>query len=181
MKILSKIFILFIILLTGCSEDEGQQTTSKHLTLFIVNDIHGQLDNFLKMKHVIDLERQETNVLVVCGGDIFSGNPVVDNAVEKGFPMVDLMNRLQFDVSVMGNHEFDYGVDVLKHRVEQANFAWICANVNSSKTNMAQPDAYKTITKGDVKVTFLGLVETNGETEWNHSFGSSLENGRIDL
>ncbi|SNR73152.1 5'-nucleotidase [Lutibacter agarilyticus] len=157
-----------LLLLFSCTKDDNTaitppQDTLKQLTIFHINDQHGRLENFSKIKYIIDQEKQETNVLVTCGGDIFSGNPVVDNYEEKGFPMIDLMNLVGFDISAIGNHEFDYGENILKNRLTQANFNWVCANVNMNSTGIPAPFEYKTITKNDVKVTFLGLVETNGK------------------
>ena len=166
-----KYFLLFsfISLLTiTCSKDNNNtipetENTTKEVTIFHINDQHGKLDNFAKIKYIIDQEKELTNVMVVCSGDIFSGNPVVDNYNEKGFPMIDLMNKVGFDISTIGNHEFDYGEAILKDRFQQSNFEWICANVNMNETGIPEPNEYKTITKNEVKITFLGLVETNGK------------------
>lgn len=164
MKTIRTIFFLqVIILFFGCSTNNPQQEASQNLTIFFVNDVHGQLDNFAKVKHIVDQERQETNVILACSGDVFSGNPVVDNYTEKGFPMIDVMNQTGFDVATIGNHEFDYGIEILKERIEQSDFEWICANLDSGNSVLPQPPAYTTITSGDLKVTFLGLVETNGK------------------
>lgn len=172
MKFIKQLYILisFSFVVLACSKDESTsiqipQNTTKELTIFHINDQHGRLDNFSKIKHIIDSEKELTNVIVVCGGDIFSGNPVVDNHEEKGFPMIDLMNKVGFDVATIGNHEFDYGELILKDRFLQAQFNWVCANVNMNSTGIPEPNEYKTITKNDVKVTFLGLVETNGKED----------------
>ncbi|WP_299524517.1 bifunctional UDP-sugar hydrolase/5'-nucleotidase [uncultured Lutibacter sp.] len=168
-----KIFLtytLFSFLIIACSKNENNtipipQNTSKEVTIFHINDQHGSLENFSKIKYIIDKEKEETNVMVVCGGDIFSGNPVVDNHDKKGFPMIDLMNKVGFDISTIGNHEFDYGEVILKDRFQQAQFSWICANVDMNTSGIPEPNEYKTIIKNDVKITFLGLVETNGKED----------------
>lgn len=36
--------------------------------------------------------------------------------------MIDMLNKTGLDVSVIGNHEFDYGQAILNDRLEQANF-----------------------------------------------------------
>jgi 2',3'-cyclic-nucleotide 2'-phosphodiesterase (5'-nucleotidase family) len=167
---MKKIFIILLVIFSfvSCSKDNGRnkniqdETITKNLTIFFVNDQHGQLDNFSKIKHIIDEEKQETNVIVACSGDMFSGNPVVDNYPEKGYPMIDVMNKVGFDISVFGNHEFDYGEANLKSRVEQADFDWVCANIDMGSTGIPEPYDYKTISINNLKVTFLGLVETNG-------------------
>lgn len=166
--------LLFLLLgatfLISCNDDKGNEnprpgisTEADTLTIYFINDQHSQLDNFAKIKHIVDGEK-DTNqhVLLVCAGDMFSGNPVVDQYEEKGFPMIDIMNQTGFDISVLGNHEFDYGPEVLEKRIKQAEFDWICANVNTGTSGVTQPEPYKTLEVGELKVTFLGLVETWG-------------------
>ena len=104
--------ICFSIFVLACTKNDNSEldlppseNEAKELTIFHINDQHGRLENFAKIKHIIDKEKQQTNVLFVCAGDVFSGNPVVDNHDEKGFPMIDLMNMVGVDVSVIGNHE----------------------------------------------------------------------------
>lgn len=172
MKFIKQLYILisFSFVVLACSKNESTsipilQNVTKELTIFHINDQHGRLENFSKIKYLIDKEKEKTNVIVVCGGDIFSGNPVVDNHDEKGFPMIDLMNKVGFDIATIGNHEFDYGEVILKDRFQQAQFSWVCANVDMNTTGIPEPNEYKTIIKNDVKITFLGLVETNGKED----------------
>ncbi len=168
---MKKIIILLVVFLAifGCSNSNNEVVTpensSKNLTIFFINDQHGELNNFAKIKYIVDQEKLKTNVIIACSGDIFSGNPVVDNNPEKGYPMIDIMNQVGFDISVIGNHEYDYGEEIFKNRLLQANFDWICANVDMAGTDVPQPTAYKSIIKEDLKVTFLGLVETNGKDD----------------
>jgi len=168
---LYKYFLIFIsltFLSVSCSKEDSNltptpQNEAKEVTIFHINDQHGRIENFAKIKHIIDEEKKLSNVFVVCSGDIFSGNPVVDNHNEKGFPMIDLMNLVGFDVATIGNHEFDYGEVILKNRFNQSNFEWVCANVDMNSTGIPEPKEYTTLTKNDVSITFLGLVETNGK------------------
>ena len=165
---LNLLALLAISLLVSCSSDSGNdptapEVTGERLTIFFINDPHGRINNFAKVKHIVDAERANNEVLLVSAGDLFSGNPIVDQHPEKGSPMIDLMNQAGFDISVMGNHEFDYGLATLQDRVDQSDFPWILANMQVGDTELAQPDPYKTLTVGELKITFLGLVETNGQ------------------
>jgi len=161
------IFVLIgILILAGaCSRKKEIPATAEELTIFFVNDQHGQIDNFSKIAHIIKTEEQSTNVIVACSGDMFSGNPLVDNYPEKGYPMIDLMNRVGFDVCVPGNHEYDYGESILTDRIKQSEFPWICANVDMGESGVPEPHEYITISVNGLKVTFLGLVETNGKED----------------
>lgn len=168
MKTINQLLLLVLILFTACLKSNDPQPNTeeaKEITIFFVNDVHGQIDNFAKIKQIIDQEREEQSVIVVSSGDMFSGNPVVDNAMEKGAPMIDMMNHVGFDVAEVGNHEFDYGTDVLKDRFDQSNFEWICANVDKGSTNLPQLPAFTSVEVDGLKITFLGLVETNGKDD----------------
>ena len=170
MKRVLYFLILTAFIITSCSESKKDapvpvDNNPKHITIFCVNDIHGQIDNFAKVQHIIEEERKTNEVIVVSAGDLFSGNPVVDNHPDKGYPLIDLMNRVGFDVAALGNHEFDYGLENLKNRMEQSNFSWVCANVETDGSILPSPFEYVTISKGNIKITFLGLVETNGKED----------------
>ena len=159
----------FLFIIISCTNDNNDVSitpptdTSQKLTIFITNDIHGKIDNLAKLKYLVDEEKKITNVLLTNAGDIFSGNPIVDNYPQKGYPIIDLMNRVGYDISVIGNHEFDYGEANLKDRMEQASFKWVCANVDASGSVIPQPSPFTSITVNDIKVSFLGLVETDGK------------------
>ena len=124
MKKLSGFLLLFVFLCCSLSAKETQ------IIIFSTNDMHGSIDNFAKIASYIQKERAKNpNILILSGGDMFSGNPVVDQYPEKGFPMIDLMNRIGYQYEIFGNHEFDYGQEVLNRRMEQANFQFLCANM----------------------------------------------------
>ncbi|MEQ9229449.1 MAG: metallophosphoesterase, partial [Cyclobacteriaceae bacterium] len=164
------LFLLLPILVLGvsCGNENGDiiidrpDKEIKQLSIFFINDPHARLTNFAKIKHIVDVAKEETNTLLVVAGDIFSGSPYVDQYDPKGYPMIDVMNQTGFDVGALGNHEFDYGLEVLEDRIEQSTFPWLCANVDTKTSALSQPDPYISLTIGGVKVTFLGLVETGG-------------------
>jgi len=163
MKTIWIVLLACLILFCRCSKNEDSiGTATKNLTIFFVNDVHGHIDNFAKVKHIVDAERQNTNVIVASSGDLFSGNPVVDNYDEKGYPIIDIMNEIGFDIAVLGNHEFDYGPEVLKARMEQSTFPWVCANTKARHAGVKQPEEYATVNVDDLNITFLGLIETSG-------------------
>ncbi len=169
MKRILLITYLVLISLVSCTKDNEnsppKQPVEKDVTIFIVNDVHGQINNYAKVKYIIDQERENTSVIVTSAGDNFSGNPIVDNYPEKGYPIIDIMNKVGFDIASIGNHEFDYGEETLKNRIEQSNFNWICANVDMSNSVIPQPFEYTTLSVDNLKITFLGLIETNGKKD----------------
>ncbi len=98
------------------------------------------------------------DTLVLFAGDLLSPS-VMSNAF-KGAQMVAALNRLGVDYATFGNHEFDFGIDVLKQRIQESRFVWLSANILDSSTGKpiagSQPDAL--ITVDGVKIGLFGLA-----------------------
>ena len=155
MKFISKKISLLLIL--SCLVSLGQEK----VIIFSINDMHSRIENFSKIKPLIDNEKAKGNkVFFFFSGDIFSGNPVVDNYSEKGFPIIDLLNRTGLDITVIGNHEFDYGQNILSDRISQANFPFICANFSGGKGELNNVKGFEIIEKDGFSVAYIGAVET---------------------
>ena len=158
------LLILLSLVIFSCSPEGEESGSTTKIVILHTNDMHASLDNMPKLAAFKkEMEEKYENVILVSAGDIFSGNPVVDFHEKKGFPMIDLMNRTGYQVSTLGNHEFDYGQKVLSLRMKQADFPFICANMKTEDALMPQPDPYAVIEKGDIKLLFLGLIELGNE------------------
>ena len=152
-----KILYLFSALLTAQLSSFAQET----IVIFAINDPHSEIENFSKIKPLIDAEKAKNQkVYFVAAGDLFSGNPIVDYHKDKGFPMIDMLNKTALDVSVIGNHEFDYGQDILNERIAQANFPFILDNFTGGTGELADIEGSTIITKDNFSIAFVGVVET---------------------
>lgn len=160
MKFRFSIAIISLLLIAfSCSNSNQKETI---LTVFHVNDVHGQLKNMAKIKHIVDAQKEKNPTILVSAGDMFSGNPVVDNYKDAGYPMIDIMNQTGFNMAAIGNHEYDNGDSILAVRIAQSNFPWITANADFSNTPIKGVEPYQTLTFDGIKVTFLGLIEPGG-------------------
>ena len=152
-----KTLYLFSALLTAQLSSFAQET----IVIFAINDPHSEIENFSKIKPLIDAEKAKNQkVYFVAAGDLFSGNPIVDYHEDKGFPMIDMLNKTALDVSVIGNHEFDYGQDILNERIAQANFPFILDNFTGGTGELADIEGSTIITKDNFSIAFVGVVET---------------------
>lgn len=126
-----------------------------------VNDMHAKIDNLGKLAYLADsLEKECRHLFIVAAGDNFTGNPVVDMVSDKGYPMIDLMNRCGFDVSGIGNHEFDLGQETLNRRMKQARFPFVSCNVDAGEARLKQPKPFVKRRAGPGnRIVFLGLTQ----------------------
>ncbi len=171
---ITQVLIGFICLilsfnLKGIQADENNKNVREEtkIVIFHINDVHSHIDNFAKIAKLVEEERKiNPNVFLMNAGDNFSGNPIVDHYVPKGEPILELMNRLKFDVQVIGNHDFDYGQTILKSFIERAKFPIICANVKVYGGVITQPEPYVLLkTKNGLKIAILGLIQIDEDTQ----------------
>jgi 2',3'-cyclic-nucleotide 2'-phosphodiesterase (5'-nucleotidase family) len=125
--------------------------------------MHAKIDNLPKLAYLADsLRKTNPYVFLVSAGDNFTGNPVVDMALDKGSPMIDLMNHCGFNVSAIGNHEFDLGQETLNKRFEQAKFPFICCNLKVDGGTLEQPNPFFILDVGNkIHIALLGILEIN--------------------
>ena len=95
-------------------------------------------------------------IFTVDAGDFLQGNSY--GTMTAGQGSVDVMNTIGYDLCVPGNHEFDFGLDVLLERVGQLDFPIICANLVYSDTGENVFDGYIVLEKRGIRVGFFGLL-----------------------
>ena len=96
--------------------------------------------------------------VVTFGGDMIS--PSVLSGIDKGAHMIDLANAVGFDVAVLGNHEFDFGPDVLEDRLAESETVWLASNVTIAGGAFPGTTATTVVEKDGYRIGFLGLVTT---------------------
>ncbi len=134
------------------------------LTFLHINDIYeispikGQ-GGFAPLMTLLKQARQrDANAVTTVGGDFLS--PSLLSGTTRGDQMIALFNAIGVDAVTFGNHEFDFGDDVLKTRISESKFPWIGTNVLSKADGKPYGGAVATWTKtvGDIKVGFLGVI-----------------------
>lgn len=156
------IFSFLTLLLISFNAFSQKDTTE--IVIVHLNDMHSKIDNFPKLAYKIDsLRSVHKNLFLFSAGDNFTGNPVVDKYDPKGKPIIDLMNRLKFDLSCIGNHEFDYDQDGLNKMIEYAKFPFISANVITTKNStLKKLNPYiKLRTKNGITIGVFSVVQVS--------------------
>lgn len=163
MRTLYRFFSMMLLLaiLFSCNNSETK------IVLLHTNDVHGEISNFAKVAALKQemLEKYDT-VFLLSAGDMFSGNPFIDYFDEQGFPMLDMMNLAGYDLATLGNHEFDYGQETLKKRLDQANFPFIATNVDVSGVDFSSNfrPSHQFVYQ-DIILEFHGVLETHNNNK----------------
>ncbi|KAG6910928.1 hypothetical protein DXG01_006611 [Tephrocybe rancida] len=106
-----------------------------------------------------DIPPGKKDGLLLFSGDVFS--PSVESSVTRGSHMVPVMNLLAPDVSLTGNHDFDFGYPHLTKLVQDTTFPWILSNIIDSETSRVPETLheYQIFERAGVKIGVIGLVE----------------------
>src|SRR4029077_3459242 len=72
--------------------------------------------------------RKNPNTILIDVGDVYQGTDV--GLRTKGSVMIDLFNHLKFDAWVVGNHEFDWGIDPFIDAVQRSAMPVLGANIS---------------------------------------------------
>lgn len=102
---------------------------------------------------------RDLNPLILFSGDIF--NPSAMSTVTKGKQMVPIMNMLDIHYSLYGNHDFDFGMDVLDDLVKETKCVWLMSNALDATTErpLANGEVYDLFEWNGVKIGIIGLIE----------------------
>jgi 2',3'-cyclic-nucleotide 2'-phosphodiesterase (5'-nucleotidase family) len=95
--------------------------------------------------------------LLVDAGDAWQGTYISNE--NKGQAVTQVMSLLGYDAQAVGNHDFDWGQDVLRQRTQEASFPFLCANC-ADAAGAVPPYLKPYVVKdlGLVKVALIGLI-----------------------
>ncbi len=111
------------------------------------------------------LESQGKTVVLVDAGDVIQDNNLVN--LSKGKTGITFMNACGYDAMTLGNHEFDYGQDVLQQRVKEAKFPVVTSNVMVEATGKTLLAPSTIICKNGYKVGVVGITTPQTPTSTN--------------
>lgn len=127
------------------------------------NDMHGNLYRLPKLATLkSDFESLGATVLLVDAGDFLSGDPLV--YLSRGKSAVALMNAAGYDYVALGNHEFDYGWDVLQEDLIDAEFK-VLSNVKYNDRRAFDICLLEENEQTELKVGFFGLTTPETATK----------------
>ncbi|AVK99589.1 bifunctional metallophosphatase/5'-nucleotidase [Pediococcus inopinatus] len=149
-----------------------------NLTLLSTSDVHGFVypTNFIKRHSnlpfgllraatVIENERKSTTdpVLTIDAGDVLEGSPLTEYLAKFSNPpaphrLLKAYNAINYDIGVLGNHEFNYGLNYLKTAIQSATYPILSANILDEENHPIGDGAYRIFKIKGVRVAVLGLT-----------------------
>lgn len=159
-------------------------TDNLRLTILHTSDTHGsvlshQYSNnqevqygLSKISSLIKIHRTE-NTILIDTGDTIQGSPLLYthqiNRNKFKNPVATVMNYLEYDYFIPGNHDFNYGIDYLKGFTSQLKAKKLCSNILNNDESYFFDSPYEVIElKKGLKVAIIGLT-TNYIPHWEQA------------
>ncbi len=162
---LSLALLITLAAFASTSSQNARECTVR-VTLLQVNDVYqispvdrgtrGGIGRVATLRKRVSAENPHT--LLLLAGDTIS--PSIESNTFKGQQMIDAWNLSGLDYATFGNHEFDFGDEVLVQRMRESKFKWVAANVIDLRTNRPFGGAESFVIREfeGVKVGIIGLV-----------------------
>ena len=176
-KILSALLsaVMVLSLSTAALAAENEET---HLTIIGTSDTHGNIwgysyedmkestgDGLARVSTYVNQVREENpNTILVDAGDTIQGTIMTDDLYSKDttdHPVPAALNYMGYDAWVLGNHEFNFGVDTLKEILAQADMPVLAANIKNADGSYLTGAGYTIVERGGVKVAIIGVTTPN--------------------
>jgi 2',3'-cyclic-nucleotide 2'-phosphodiesterase (5'-nucleotidase family) len=169
--------ILVLALLLFAAICGAQEPARAVITILSTTDLHGNIypidyntnkpeaRGLARVATVVKQARKEKpDLLLVDSGDTIQGTPLTFHHArinnKPADPMMTVMNALGYDAMAVGNHEYEFGLDVLNKARSEARFTWLSANTYKKGTDQTyfQPFIIKQV--NGVRIGILGLTTT---------------------
>jgi 2',3'-cyclic-nucleotide 2'-phosphodiesterase (5'-nucleotidase family) len=146
------------------------------IVILYVNDIHGRLESFvpqdaeapigglIKLATLVgDIVGENADrVIILNAGDALHGTNVVN--LFEGQPMIEALESIGTDAMAVGNHEFNYGQDVLLKKAEEAKFVFLSANTIDKDSRRALFPGALILPVGGKRIGIFGLTPVDTPT-----------------
>lgn len=138
------------------------------LTLLHTNDLGGRLlpaayfdeperGGVARLLQVLSAQIVPDRTLILDGGDALGNTPLTD--FDQGRLVAELMKAARYTAMVPGNHEFDYGLDTLRTRIQKMSFPMLAANLEMDEGVGNPFQAWIRLAQGGLEIAIIGLLD----------------------
>lgn len=153
------------------ADENGNGVTERNdIVILYTNDVHCAADINLGYATLAAykeyMEEATPYVTLVDCGDAVQGDPV--GSISEGEYPVDFMNQVGYDYAILGNHEFDYGMEQLSDLISQSNATYLGCNITytgEGENALSAVKPYEIVNYGDVDVAYIGVTTPESITQ----------------
>ena len=143
------------------SESEGEPVKkNKDIVILATSDVHCSPQKGFGYAGLYRIRekflKEGCEVLLVDDGDEIEGHGELFGTVTQGEQVIELMNKMGYDLAIPGNHDFNYGPDRLIELASKANHTYLSCNISKNGKLIFQPYVIKEV--AGKKIAFIGAT-----------------------
>lgn len=173
--VLAFMFVLSVLVPNATFADEE----NIHITILGTTDLHGNIYNWsyedgeeldylgmTKVYSIVKEVREENpNTILIDNGDTIQGTILTDDLyntdLNLAHPVIDVMNFMEYDAMAIGNHEFNFGLEMVNKIVDEAEFPILAANAKYKEDDRYLTEPYTIVDIAGIKVGIIGFTNPN--------------------
>lgn len=178
---------LLLIAAIGNAADNGTAGEERIVTLLFTNDVESAYDpiqaywlddidtigGIAEMTTLIEtLRAEKPNAFLFDSGDIFTGALA---KLTEGRLAFELMITMGYDAMAIGNHEFEYGVEILEWQKNRVPFPVLGANLFYKNTDHPYSQAHAIIERDGIRIGVIGIMGQDAATAIIPSYIAPLD------
>lgn len=170
MSITTKLLSLSSVLILACSL--SAMAKEVNISILATSDVHGRMvpwdygtdkadlsGSYAQISSFItDYRSHHDNVIVVDAGDIIQDNQIERFHNVDNHPAIAALNAMNYDIMVLGNHEFNFGIPVVDKIISEFKGKTLAANIYYKDSGKPYLPAITIIEKEGVKIGFIGAT-----------------------
>jgi len=170
MSITTKLLSLSSVLILACSLPAMAKEVN--ISILATSDVHGRMvpwdygtdkadlsGSYAQISSFItDYRSHHDNVIVVDAGDIIQDNQIERFHNVDNHPAIAALNAMNYDIMVLGNHEFNFGIPVVDKIISEFKGKTLAANIYYKDSGKPYLPAITIIEKEGVKIGFIGAT-----------------------
>jgi len=161
---MKKFIRLFLCLFLALSLFACKPADNDDIVIIYTSDVHSAIDENIGYAGLVAYKKQAQTkskyVTMVDVGDAIQGAAIA--TCSQGAAIKECLDIVDYDIQTIGNHEFDYGIDVLSDLLSANTDKYINSNVvytgKDENCILNSLDKYKIVEYGNTKIAYLAIL-----------------------
>ncbi len=160
LRLASWILVAVLVFTMAAGAPVSAYAADNDIVVLYTNDVHCGVDDNIGYAGLAlykkEMQAMTPYVVLVDAGDAVQGAPI--GSLSNGSYIIEVMNQLEYDFAVPGNHEFDYGMERFMEMSTELNCGYYSCNFMDLRTGKSVFAPYKMFDLGGTKVAFVGAT-----------------------
>jgi len=161
---MKKFIRLFLCLFLALCLFACKPADNDDIVIIYTSDVHSAIDENIGYAGLVAYKKQAQTkskyVTMVDVGDAIQGAAIA--TCSQGAAIKECLDIVDYDIQTIGNHEFDYGIDVLSDLLSANTDKYINSNVvytgKDENCILNSLDKYKIVEYGNTKIAYLAIL-----------------------